>query len=345
MIALFALAAFFVALIGTRMTLMPAFSWRFLDIPTGRSLHSQPVPRTGGLAIVSSILIWTPVALLQGVHGSGLWWLPTTAAGVAAISFLDDRASVSVGVRLTVQFAVAATLVANGFMLTQLQIGGLEWQGPSWVMGGLSLLLLVWMTNLYNFMDGMDGFAAGMSVFGFGIFAVMGWNVGVTEFAVVNAIIAASAGGFLIFNFPPARVFMGDTGSSTLGLLAGGLIIWGGNNEIFPVWIGILIFSPFIVDATVTVVRRLVQGDKIWLAHRSHYYQRLVQMGWGHKRTVIGEYLLMALSGASGYLAVGREPAAQWATVIFWTFVYVILVLLVGFLERRAERSSDITKA
>lgn len=102
---------------------------------------------------------------------------------------------------------------------------------------------------------------------------------GVRYVFFISLIIAAAFAGFLIFNFPPARIFMGDTGSSTLGLLAATLSLWGARDGVFPVWIAVLVFSPFIVDATVTLFWRLLRHEKIWQAHKAHYYQQLVQTG------------------------------------------------------------------
>jgi UDP-N-acetylmuramyl pentapeptide phosphotransferase/UDP-N-acetylglucosamine-1-phosphate transferase len=141
------------------------------------------------------------------------------------------------------------------------------------------LIFTVWFINLYNFMDGMDGFAGGMGTLGFGFLAYLGWLAGQDFFALSGLLIAGANLGFLLCNFPPARIFMGDAGSTTMGFLAAGMSLWGVRDGLFPMWIPILIFSPFIVDATVTLIRRLVHGDKVWQAHRSHYYQRLVLLG------------------------------------------------------------------
>ena len=135
------------------------------------------------------------------------------------------------------------------------------------------------MTNLYNFMDGMDGLAGGMGVFGFGFLGLAGWLHGDTGFAVQSWVIAAAALGFLRFNFPPAQIFMGDAGSTVFGFLAAVFILQAQRRGLLPVWCGILIFSPFVVDATVTLIRRVLRGDAIWIAHRSHYSQRLVTLG------------------------------------------------------------------
>ncbi len=146
---------------------------------------------------------------------------------------------------------------------------------------------------------------------------------------------AAASAGFLVHNFPPAKIFMGDTGSTTLGFLAAACILWGSKSGLFPFWVAILVFSPFIVDATVTLLRRLLRGEKIWEAHRTHYYQRLVLLGWGHRWTVLAEYVLMLACAGSAALAVHLSPAGQVALAVGWILVYGLLMWGVGRLERR----------
>jgi UDP-N-acetylmuramyl pentapeptide phosphotransferase/UDP-N-acetylglucosamine-1-phosphate transferase len=184
-------------------------------------------------------------------------------------------------------------------------------------------------------MDGMDGFAGGMGVIGFGTLALLGGLAGNVAFLSVNLVIASAVAGFLVFNFPPARIFMGDTGSAALGLLAGGVSLWGAREGVFPFWIAVLVFSPFIVDATVTLLGRLRRGERVWQAHKTHYYQRLVQSGWGHRKTVIVEYGLMLACGASAVVGVHVGTTAQWLILVGWCLIYPALMRLVARLEQR----------
>ena len=201
----------------------------------------------------------------------------------------------------------------------------------------VTLISVVWILNLYNFMDGMDGFAGGMSMFGFSAYAVLGWWGGNEIFALLSMVVAAAAGGFLLVNFPPARIFMGDTGSSLLGFFAASFALWADRQGLFPLWVAVLIFSPFIVDATVTLIRRALKGERVWQAHKSHYYQRLVQLGWGHKKTVLWEYTLMAISGASAIWALYLNSFMQWVIICLWVAIYCGLIGIVPFLERKTR--------
>jgi len=313
-------------------------SWpHILDHPNERSLHTRPTPRSGGVAIVIGILVGMTMWMALAGVPRALGWLGACALMVAAISFLDDMKGMSVGSRFVGHLVASGMLLAGGLGLMTLEVPGFVWEWPAWLGATFSLLYLIWMINLYNFMDGMDGFAAGMTVIGFGTFALLGYLAGNPIFLAFNLIIVSAAAGFLMFNFPPARIFMGDTGSSLLGLLAGGLSIWGAREGVFHFWVALLVFSPFIVDATVTLLRRLGRGERVWQAHKSHYYQRLVQSGWGHKKTVIYEYVLMLACGLSALLAQNLSFPGQVVLILFWCFVYPLLMIAVHRMETKRK--------
>lgn len=329
--------AFVVAAFLTRRFCDPGSRLYLLDHPNERSLHTLPTPRTGGVAILAGIVFAVP-ALLFVTGGAGpIVELMVGAGLIAALSFLDDRHGLPVVVRF-LGHVIGAGLVVLGAGLTLPPLFlGVSVLWPAWLGLGLSVLFLVWMVNLYNFMDGMDGFAGGMALIGFGTLAVFGLLGGNLLFTALSFTIAAAAGGFLIYNFPPARIFMGDTGSAGLGLLAGGLSLWGARDGIFPFWAALLVFSPFIVDASFTLLRRLFRGERIWQAHKSHYYQRLVQSGLGHQKTVLYEYALMLACGLSALFARYLNPQEQVALLIFWCLAYLMLMTGVHHLEKKTN--------
>jgi UDP-N-acetylmuramyl pentapeptide phosphotransferase/UDP-N-acetylglucosamine-1-phosphate transferase len=187
-------------------------------------------------------------------------------------------------------------------------------------------MLTVWMTNLYNFMDGSDGLAGGMALFGFSMYGIAGLMGDNDVFAMMNFTIGAAALGFLYNNFHPAKVFMGDAGSIPLGFLAAGMGLWGWQQGLWAAWFPFLVFSPFIVDASVTLVKRTLRGVKITEAHREHYYQRLIQMGWGHRNVALIEYVLMLAAGISALSAL--QQSFPWPTFLVWGGIYSILMLL-----------------
>lgn len=304
---------------------------RIEDHPNERSLHTQPTPRTGGVAILVALIVgllcvW-PVYGISGtlsavVLGCGL---------VGGISLLDDFRHVPARWRFLVHMIAAVVLVAvAGLGLGELRLPPLSLSLPVWLGGVLTVLAVVWMINLYNFMDGMDGFAAGMAATGFSAMAVMALHGGNAALGLASVSVAAAAGGFLIFNFPKARIFMGDLGSSSLGFLAIAFALWGDRSNAFPLWAAVLVFSPFIVDATVTLMIRLARGARVWEAHRTHAYQRLVQLGWGHRKTVLRAYVLMAACAMSAVVGVGLGTTYQAGVLVAWTVGYIVLWRRIG---------------
>ncbi|MDP2695046.1 MAG: glycosyltransferase family 4 protein [Gallionella sp.] len=277
------------------------------DIPNERSLHSTPVPRVGGIALMAGVLSgW---ALLTQFLA---WWIVLPVTGLFVLSLLDDMRSLSARTRLIVHFIAALAAVSGAGV-------PLLWLIPV-------LLFIVWMTNVYNFMDGSDGLAGGMALFGFGSYGVGAWLGGSEMFALLNFSVAAAALGFLFFNFHPARVFMGDAGSIPLGFLAAVFGVSGWQAGYWPFWFPLLVFSPFVADATVTLLKRAWRGERLSEAHRSHYYQRLVQMGWGHRNTALTEYALMLLAGMSALWGIGLAHMAQGYLLLAWAVAYLALM-------------------
>jgi UDP-N-acetylmuramyl pentapeptide phosphotransferase/UDP-N-acetylglucosamine-1-phosphate transferase len=304
-----------------------------LDHPNPRSMHTQPVPRSGGIAILASILAGVLATTILLGRPPGLEWVAAGALSVSIVSFLDDRFSLSPGLRIMVHLGAAAIALLAGFRLDRLLLPGVSWSFAAGLASVLTVLFVVWMINLYNFMDGMDGLAGGMALIGFGTCALLGWNAGQPRFMMVCVVVAAAAGGFLTLNYPPARIFMGDSGSSLLGFLSGMLTLWAGRENIFPLVVGVLIFSPFIIDATATLLWRLSRGEKPWIPHRSHCYQRLALAGWKPKRILLVEYALMIACSVSA-LAYGRlSDVLRRTLLISWILIYVILFVGVGWVE------------
>ena len=289
------------------------------------------------LAILAATVICGLIAAAMFPVNKELAWIAGATLLVAGISFIDDWLNLHLSYRIVVHVFAAALLVGGGLGLAGITVPGSVWALVPPLALALSLVFIVWMINLYNFMDGMDGFAGGMAVIGFGSFAVLGYLAGQPLFTVLSSIVAAAAGGFLLFNFPPAQLFMGDTGSSVLGLVAATFMLWADRDGIFPLWVGVLVFSPFVVDATVTLIKRILRRERFWEAHKTHYYQRLVQLGWGHRRTVLWEYVLMFLCALSALLVRELSPAAQWALIATWLAGYLAIILTVHQLETRRE--------
>ena len=290
-----------------------------LDVPNHRSLHDEEVTRTGGIGILVGA---GAVIVLERALGAGavtatreLAIILLSATAIAVVFVIDDLRGLPILFRLFVQF-VLATGVVMAAGLWQVAVLGLE---PSWLTGTLAVLGVVWVMNLYNFMDGMDGFAGGMTVAGFGVLAALGFRGGETSLALASLAVAAGALGFLPHNWPKARIFMGDGGSVTIGFLAAAFSLWGTVRGVFSLWVPLLAFSPFILDATWTLLKRAAKGEKVWLAHREHLYQRLVLSGWSQPRTLALEYGMMVVAAAAAllfdFVGAGAQLAIEGAVV------------------------------
>ncbi|MGQ0525744.1 MAG: MraY family glycosyltransferase [Betaproteobacteria bacterium] len=295
-----------------------------LDHPNERSLHQLPIPRTGGVAIQAGIgLAWWMAA-------PGLPLLLVVAWCVLVlVSFYDDMRGLPAAARLAVHLIAALAVATDGIAAQHGHLAAF-----------LTAVLIAWMTNLYNFMDGADGLAGGMTLLGFSFYGVAAWLAGDAPLAIISASVAAAAAAFLAFNLHPARLFMGDVGSVPLGFLAGSLGLCGWLRGHWEWWFPLLVFSPFVVDATVTLGRRLARRERIWVAHRDHYYQRLVQLGWGHRKTAWAEYALMAACGLAGLATSGRAPVFQAAMLAAMALIYVMLIAAISR-AWRARRSAS----
>ncbi|MGV3710311.1 MAG: MraY family glycosyltransferase [Gemmatimonas sp.] len=279
-----------------------------MDVPNERSSHTQPTPRGGGVAIVITTLVCVPLLaalhLLDNASGHGLLAAGTIAAG---IGYADDRGQVSVRFRLLFQFLAAGlALLFIGVEPVQQAIPILS--TVTWLGVVLALLYLVWMLNLTNFMDGIDGIASVevVSVCVGLVMCVLAVLVGESSVADharalhINGIIAAalvlaaSTSGFLVWNWPPARIFMGDAGSGFVGVLLGALTLMAGKVSPLLLWSGVILAGIFVVDATFTLVRRIVRGEKFYQAHRSHAYQHAA-LRFGHRRVTVSVGLINLL--------------------------------------------------
>ncbi len=308
---------------------------RILDHPNERSLHNIPTPRTGGLAICTALVMAWLVSLIFSKVETIPWQMPSGAAIVAGISILDDRYRLSQVVRILVQVCATFLLIRGGFIVQGDLLPGLSLT-PVVLTTIITVFMTLWLINLYNFMDGMDGFAGGMAVIGFGTLALLGWCQDDYLFSRAALVVSMAAAGFLWFNFPPARIFMGDSGSTTLGFLVAGFGIWGSRKGIAPIWFTLVVFSPFVVDATVTLIRRALHGEPIWRAHCSHYYQRLVRLGWGHRRTVLVEYLAMLICSGSAFIMIRLDTSMQWMVLAILASGYLAAALAVHRMEQKS---------
>lgn len=250
-----------------------ALSRSLLDVPNARSSHQLPTPRGGGVAIVLSFLVTIP---LLGVTGdvSWSWLIAVMGAGfsVAVIGFLDDHGHIAARWRLLGHFSAALWALYWLGGLPSVTMFGFSID-MGWVGNILAALYLVWMLNLYNFMDGIDGLASVEALCVCLVVSLIYYLTGHSGLIWLPALLGMAVVGFLYWNFPVARIFMGDAGSGFLGMALGVLSIQAAWQAPQLLWAWLVLLGVFIVDATFTLVRRLIRGDKVYEAHRSHGYQ------------------------------------------------------------------------
>jgi UDP-N-acetylmuramyl pentapeptide phosphotransferase/UDP-N-acetylglucosamine-1-phosphate transferase len=277
-----ALATGFFSCLATR-ALIPILRRRdVLDHPNERSSHRVPTPRGGGIAVIGVLLLAWIVLARTGLAPPGTIGVAAGAGVLAAISWIDDLRGVSPALRLLVQ----AVAVAIGiFVLSEPQSFPLGWLGSA-VWFAATGLLWLWWINLFNFMDGIDGIAGSeAAAIGVGLLLFAGAGAGADPaLAMAAAALVGAALGFLVWNWSPARIFLGDVGSAPLGYLIGFLVL---DLVMRGFWkVALILPLYFLADATITLARRLIRGERIWRAHREHFYQRAVRAGLGHAAVV-----------------------------------------------------------
>jgi len=308
-------SSFAVSCLLTGLTRRYALWKGMMDVPNARSSHTIPTPRGGGLAIAAVTLAGTVVLSVMGLiparfaaalGGGGLL--------IAAVGWIDDRQGLSALVRAAIHALAAVWALAwlGG-------LPGLDYGSGRLHLGllgyPLALVALVWMINLYNFMDGIDGLAGAQAVMAAGAAGILLFAGGHSGAAGVAWVITAASAGFLVWNWEPAKIFMGDVGSGLLGYAFGVLALHTENTGALPALIWILLLAVFIVDTTATLIRRIRRGEKWYEAHRTHAFQRAVQAGFSHAQVSLSVVGLNAALAGLAWLAWSR-PAALLPTVV-----------------------------
>jgi len=265
-----------------------ALAASLIDIPNARSSHQMPTPRGGGLSIVVVFLLGLLSLFgLDLLTSASLWALLGAGSIVAITGFLDDHGHIAARWRLLVHFSAAAWGLYCLGGLPPLILPGLDGValGLGWLGQILAVLYLVWLLNLYNFMDGIDGLASIEAItVSLGAALLYALQVEASNLWIVPVFLAITVSGFLVWNFPPAKIFMGDAGSGFLGMVLGLLSIQAGWIESSFLWSWLILLAVFITDATWTLFRRLFRGDKVYEAHCSHAYQYAARFYGSHKK-------------------------------------------------------------
>jgi Fuc2NAc and GlcNAc transferase len=313
----------------TGVTYSYALNSGLVDTPNLRSSHERPTPRGGGLSIVVTfIALLVLLYLMTDMPKQVFYSLLSGGTLIGGVGFLDDHRHIPGIYRILVHFAAAciAVYILGGF--PPLQFGAhsidLGWSGHV-----LSVVFLVWLTNLFNFMDGIDGIAAIEAIFILAAVLIISGEESGQYMTLLETGLVASCVGFLFWNWPPARIFMGDVGSGFLGLTLGTLAIISATLNDLPIWTWLILAGVFIVDATVTVIRRIVNGDKWYAAHRNHAYQHAARRFQSHKRvTLLVTAINVSWLFPLAWLAALRTDFGWWLMLIAWAPLVVITVML-----------------
>jgi UDP-N-acetylmuramyl pentapeptide phosphotransferase/UDP-N-acetylglucosamine-1-phosphate transferase len=284
-----------------------------IDHPNHRSMHETPTPRSGGIGFVLTALLLMAFLMSKSAI---LTAIISTTLCLFLLSLLDDIKTISAGLRLLLHLAFCFGFL---FVLHYFQV--VFWPTYSLI---LLFFIGVWFINLFNFMDGLDGLCTLVSLLGFVYMGLFGLINHQLMFALCAFIISASLIGFLLFNFPPARLFMGDCGSTSLGFLSFAFIVWGVNIQLFSFIEGFTFFAPFLFDATVTLARRVLNGEKFWQPHRTHYYQRAKQSGVSNQKILFFYGAMMSFSAITVMLSSFFDVQSVLLLPYLWFVVYGI---------------------
>lgn len=314
-----------------------------IDVPSERSSHLAPTPRGGGLGILAAISLAIALYFIFGYWTNGWRGFAGLLAGILIIGlagFADDLWDPPVYLRLGLQVvAVTVLLIGTGPMRAiRFPVFGTLDLGFTAI--PVSLVWVLSVTNIYNFMDGIDGLAAGQGVIAGGFLACIGSIAGNTTIQALGIFAAAASLGFLFFNFPPAKIFMGDVGSTTLGFTFGAMAVIGARNPVHRVdfLVVVLVLGSFLFDSTITLFRRALRRERLHESHNDHFYQAAIQIGWSHRQVTLAEYGIMVLLGASAILYYESEAAVQLGLFCLWFVVFSI----VGFMLIKAMKTGAV---
>jgi Fuc2NAc and GlcNAc transferase len=315
-----------------------ALAANILDHPNARSSHSTPTPRGGGLAIVGAFLAGVLACLFAGVTVAKplLMSLLVSGAGVALLGWLDDRSGLAARWRFLAHAVASAYALWLFKGIPSVPIFGVQ---IDLGLGGviLAALYLVWMINLCNFMDGIDGIAS-IEAITVSLGGALTWWLATQSGAWFMPLLFASCvAGFLVWNYPPARIFMGDGGSGFVGMVLGLFSLWAGQQAPQVFWCWFILLGCFMVDATTTLIRRVRRGEKFNEAHRSHAYQYAARKHGSHKQVSLafGLINLLWLLPIAVVVALGRLDGASGVIVAYVPLVWLAFKYKAG--DRAAQ--------
>ena len=288
-----------IAAFSAAVTAVLARHLRILDVPNQRSSHATPTPRGGGLAILAAFMLGLLIIHLIGdtvpIRSRYFWGFMVALLLIVTVSFFDDVKDRSLLLKLGTQLLAIAIVISTGIFIDEMR---LPWAGlimKQWWFYPLTALWILGLTNAYNFMDGLDGMAASTAVVVSIFFSAIAFQQGSHFIYLASLVLCAASLGFLLFNWSPAKIFMGDVGSTFLGFTFAVMAIIAARYDLSHTSLFVLplLLFHFIFDTAFTFLRRLAKGQHVLQAHRTHLYQLLNQLGYSH-RAVSSLYAAMA---------------------------------------------------
>lgn len=281
---------------------------RIMDVPNERSMHTKSTPKSGGVAIVATFLVGSLTiygfASTARIEATYFWTFITGGIALALVSFYDDIRQKSFLAKLAAQLICAIGIMLAGLFLRRAYIPLVGEVDLGFLGYIVTLIWVVGLTNAYNFMDGMDGLAGGVGLIAACFMCAIASSEGSTYVYLTSYVLAAGLAGFLIFNLPPARIFMGDVGSAFVGYTFAALALIGATfdrGHLSFYVIPLLLFQ-FIFDTFFTFARRVWNRDKVFLAHRTHLYQLLAGLGYSHRQVVVFHCVVAIVQGIGASL-------------------------------------------
>ncbi|HAT8261506.1 TPA: glycosyl transferase, partial [Legionella pneumophila] len=281
----------FVSAILTKLFALFAQHTKLIDIPNERNLHSRPTVRGGGVVFIGlSLFCWFFICNSQFFLTLEQFIFSIAIILIATISFIDDLYNLSVKIRFLFQCLIAFLTVIF-IAPSQLDFGLLLFEN-TYLIAFFLFFAVIWAINHFNFMDGLDGFCASQAIFLLAAYAFFFNSAGSPVYQEFCLILISSLAGFLIFNFPPAKIFMGDVGSASLGLITFFIAIIAQKNYQIPILYWFILNSLFLFDSTVTLIRRIINYEKWFSPHKKHAYQRLKQLGINSRFILLGQTII-----------------------------------------------------
>jgi len=278
-----------------------------VDRPGARHSHREPTPRGGGVSLVLALLVVTAGLATHRLPGAWSTCIGPGAVAVALLGWWDDHRSLGAGLRFIVQLAVSLYLIWCA--------ASSGWMHGAWT-SMAALVFVLWMTNLYNFMDGSNGMAGLQGVSAGCALAWLFATAGDGPAALLALLLASACAGFLPWNLGRARVFMGDVGSLFLGFAYGAVLVYGVGNGELGLPVALMVMAVFLADSTLTLASRVIRGERWYNAHRQHLYQRLIAHGWSHSRVAVFYQAVNLLLVWPGIWVAVRFPALVWPVAV-----------------------------